>query len=323
MIGRRSFVVGGAAACVAAPALAQGAWTPSKPIRLVLGYTPGGGADITARTFLEPLGRALGQTVIVDYKPGAGGSLAAIEVARAAPDGYTIGLLDNAPMTIVPALRNPGYDPLGSFTPLAMVSNVPQVLVANAAVPAKRPRELIELMKKQPGRLNFASGGNGSVSHLAAELFKARSGTFAVHVPFRGGAPAVTSTIAGETQFSFLTYASTGPFIKSGQLRAIGLGSTTRFAALPDVPTIAEDALPGYEATGWFALLGPAGLPSPIAAALKKAMAETVAISGVIARLESLGQTPADASTEPRHVITTELATWKKLVAERKLVVDA
>lgn len=321
MITRRH-LLGGAAACLAAGAQAQTAWAASKPIRLVLGYTPGGGADITARTFTEQLGRALGQPVVVDYKPGAGGSLAAMELARATPDGYTLGLLDNAPMTIVPALRNPGYDPLGSFTPIALVSQVPQVLAVNASIPAKRPRALIDLMKQQPGKLNFASGGNGSVSHLAAELFKARSGTFAVHVPFRGGAPAITSTIAGETQFTFLTYAATAPFIKSGQLRAIGVGSTSRFAALPDVPTIAEDALPGYEAIGWFAMMGPAGMPQPVVAALRKAIVETLALASVTSRLEALGQTLIGTGSDPRPVITKELATWKNLVAERKLVVE-
>ena len=318
---RRSAFVGGVAV-VALPSLtlranAQ-AW-PARPIRLVTGYAPGGAADITAREIGVPLGRVLGQPIVVDNKPGASGTLAAAEISRAAPDGYTLGLLDNAPMTIVPSLRNPGYDPLTGFTAIAMVSQLPQVLVANPSLAANRPRELIELMRKQPGKLNYCSG---SVGHLAAELLKARSQTFALHVPYRGGAPVVTALIAGEVHFAFLTYTATSAFIKSGQLKALGVSSTTRLPALPNVPTIAEDALPGYEAPGWFALVGPAGLPASVVAPIEKALAETMATPAVAARLDALGQTVATGKLDPKKTIATELAVWKKLVAERKIVVD-
>ena len=321
---RRSAFVGGVAV-VALPSLtlranAQ-AW-PARPIRLVTGYAPGGAADITAREIGVPLGRVLGQPIVVDNKPGASGTLAAAEISRAAPDGYTLGLLDNAPMTIVPSLRNPGYDPLTGFTAIAMVSQLPQVLVANPSLAANRPRELIELMRKQPGKLNYGSGGSGSVGHLAAELLKARSQTFALHVPYRGGAPVVTALIAGEVHFAFLTYTATSAFIKSGQLKALGVSSTTRLPALPNVPTIAEDALPGYEAPGWFALVGPAGLPASVVAPIEKALAETMATPAVAARLDALGQTVATGKLDPKKTIATELAVWKKLVAERKIVVD-
>jgi len=307
-----------AAASVAPRAFAQGGST--KPLRLLLGYAPGGGADITARELAQPLSRLLGQQVVIDYKPGASGSLAAAEVARAAPDGNTLGLLDNAPLAIVPALRNAGYDPVKGFTPVAMVTVAPQVLVANPQLPATRSRELLELMRRQPGRLNFGSGGAGSVSHLAAELYKARSQTFAVHVPYRGGAPAVTALIAGDVQFAFLTYSVTAPFIKSGQLKALGVGSTTRLPQLPDVPSIAEDGLPGYEATGWFALVGPAGIPAPVTQALRKAVAEVLATPSVVQRLEGTGQTVA--SGDPAQAIAGEGATWRRLITERKLAIE-
>lgn len=314
---RRSLIAGAIAGCIAPSALAQN-W-PTKPIRLLLGYAPGGGADITARELAQPLSQILGQQVIVDYKAGASGTLAAAEVARAAPDGYTLGLLDNAPMAIVPALRDPGYDPLKSFTPIAMVTQLPQVLVANANVPATRSRELLELMHKKPGELNYASGGAGSVSHLAGELYKARSNTFALHVPYRGGAPAITALIGGEVQFAFLTYAATAPFIKSGQLKALGVSSAARIPQLPDVPTIAEDGLPGYEVDGWFALAAPAGLPPTIVQALQKALVEATAAPGVVKRFESMGQRVAGPKVDASQAIASELATWRKLVAERKL----
>ena len=320
---RRRLLAGLACTALAAlPARGQAQAFPNRLIRLVTGYAPGGAADITAREIGVPLARLLGQPVVVDNKPGASGALAGSEVARATPDGYMLGLLDNAPMTIVPALRNPGYDPLTSFTPIAMVSQLPQVLVAGAALPARRPRELIELMRKAPGQLNFGSGGSGSVGHLAAELFKARSQTFALHVPYRGGAPVVTALIAGEVQFAFLTYTATAAFIKSGQLKALGVSSTTRLPALPDVPTIAEDALPGYEAPGWFVLVGPAGLPASVVGPLEKALIESMTQPAVVARLDSLGQTVATGKVDAKKAIAAELATWKKLIAERKIVVE-
>jgi tripartite-type tricarboxylate transporter receptor subunit TctC len=317
---RRSILAGAALAAVLPRALAQ-SW-PAKPIRLLLGYAPGGGADVTARELAPQMSRLLGQQVVIDYKPGASGTIAAAEVARSGPDGYTLGLLDNAPMAIVPALRNPGYDPQKNFTPIGMVTQLPQVLVANTAVPAARSRELIELMRKQPGKLNHASGGSGSVSHLAAELYKARSNTFALHVPYRGGAPAITALIAGEVQFAFLTYSVTAPFIKSGQLKALGVTSAARLPQLPDVPTVAEDGLPGYEVPGWFVLAAPAGLPPAIAQALQNALVEAVTTPAVVQRLEATGQIVAAGKVDPVRTIAAELATWRKLFGERKLAIE-
>lgn len=317
---RRSLVTAAALAGVVPRARAQ-AW-PSRPIRLVLGYAPGGGADVTARELAQPLSRLLGQQIVVDYKAGASGTLAAAEVARAAPDGYTLGMIDNGPLAIVPSLRATGYDPLKSFTPIAMVTQLPQVLVANPGVAATRSSELIALMRKQPGKLNYGSGGSGSVSHLAAELYKARSDTFALHVPYRGGAPAVTALIAGQVQFAFLTYGATAPFIKSGQLKALGVSSTARMPQLPEVPTIAEDGLPGYEAPAWYMLMGPAGLPQAIVQTLQKALTEVLSAPAVVQRLESMGQTVPVDRVDPDKAIAAELAAWRKLVADRRLNIE-
>jgi tripartite-type tricarboxylate transporter receptor subunit TctC len=320
---RRTLLQGGAGLALSSLAAHAAAQTwPARPIRLVTGYAPGGSSDITAREIGAPLARLLGQPVVIDNKPGASSALAAAEVSRAAPDGYTLGLLDNAPMTIVPSLRNPGYDPLASFTPIAMVTQMPQVLVAPATLPANNARELIELMKKQPGRLNYGSGGSGSVGHLCAELLKTRSQTFAVHVPYRGSAPVVTALMAGEVQFAFLTYTGTAAFLKAGQLKALAVSSTTRLQTLPQVPTIAENALPGFDAPGWFALMAPAGLPAGIVATLNKGLADTMKMPTIVARLEELGQTIATGKVDPKQTIATELAQWKRLIAERRIVVE-
>lgn len=321
---RRDLLSGlGAAFATVLPGVnAQAQAWPAKPIRMVLGYTPGGAADITSREITATLGPLLGQQVVVDYKAGASGTIAAAEVARAAPDGYTLGLLDNAPLTIVPALRNTGYDPVNAFTPIALVTRLPQVLVASPALGANSLRELIDLMKQRPGKLNFGSGGAGGVGHLAAELMKQRTGTFAVHVPYRGGGPAITALMAGDVQFAFLTASATAPFIASGKLKALGVSSLTRLASMPQLPTLAESGLPGFEVPGWFALVGPAGLPEPVAARLREAVAQALATPALASRLEALGQLAATDRPDTRRTIATELATWKKLFADRSIVID-
>lgn len=320
---RRALLQGGAGLALSSLAVHGAAQTwPARPIRLLTGYAPGGSSDITARAISAPLARLLGQPVVVDNKPGASSALAAAEVAHAAPDGYTLGLLDNAPMTIVPSLRNPGYDPLTSFTPISMVTQMPQVLVAAPTLPANSVRELIELMKKQPGKLNYGSGGSGSVGHLCAELLKSRSQTVAVHVPYRGAAPVVTALMAGEIQFAFLTYTGTAAFLKSGNLKALAVSSTTRLPTLPQVPTIAENVLPGFDAPGWFALMAPAGLPAGIVASLNKALADTMKMPAIVSRMEELGQIIATGKVDPKQTIPTELGQWKRLITERKIVVD-
>ena len=322
---RRPLVAGAVAAIVLSlsgmPALAQ-EW-PTKPIRLVLGYAPGGGADITARLMQPSLEKLLKQPIVIDYKSGAGGALAAAEVARAAPDGYTLGLVDNGVMTIIPAVRQPGYDPVTSFTPISMVSLLPHVLVASPSLTAKNSRELIEMMKSTPGKLNFGSGGPASMSHFFAELYKAQSKTSAVHVPFRGGSPAIAAVTAGDVQFAFLTYAASSGFIKGGQVKALGVSSSSRLRSLPNVPTIAEQGLAGYDAVGWFAIVGPAKLPPRVVATLEKAIVETLTTPAVVSRLEEVGSLPAvDQKVTLSKRIADELVVWRKLITEQKIAVE-
>jgi tripartite-type tricarboxylate transporter receptor subunit TctC len=323
---RRRSLLAGAIAGIALslsglPGLAQ-EW-PTKPIRLVLGYAPGGGADTTARLLAPSLERLLKQPIVIDYKSGAGGALAAAEVARAAPDGYTLGLVDNGVLTIIPAVRQPGYDPVASFTPISMVTLLPHVVVASPGLGANSSRDLIDLMRGQPGRLNFASGGPGSMSHLFAEMYLAQSKTSAVHIPFRGGSPAITAVVAGDVQFAFLTYAASSGFIKGGQVKALGVTSSSRLRSLPNVPTVAEQGLPGYEAVGWFALMGPAKMPPRIVAALDKALSETLTTPAVVSRLEEVGSLPATGQKVALGKrIADELAVWRKLITEQKITIE-
>lgn len=323
-IHRRTILVGGAAATTGLlfHARSQAQVWPAKPIRIVIGYTPGGSLDATAREVSAQLQRLLGQPVVIDYKPGSAGALAAAEVARSPADGYTLGVFDNGPMTISPAFRRPAYDPVDGFTAISMVVQVPHVLVVPPSPAANNLAELLAMMRKAPGRLNYGSGGNGSVGHMAAELLKVRTKTFATHIPYRGGAPVIVDLIGGNLQYSFLTTTSTNSFIKSGQLKALGVTSLTRFSGLPNVPTIAEQGVAGYEAPGWIALMGPAGMPANIVEPINKALHEALAVPAVVSRLEQQGQAVVTAKGDTKQTISAEIAAWRKLVAEQKLVID-
>ena len=315
-------LAGAAASLISAPARAQAQAWPSKPIRLVLGYAPGGSVDIIARELAGPLGRLLGQPIIVDYKSGAAGAVASAEVARAAPDGYTLALIDNGPLTIVPAVRKLAYDPVTGFTPIGFLLQTPQVLIASPTLAVGNVRDLIAAMRAAPGSLSFGTGGVGSISQMCGELLKAKTQTFAVHIPYRGGAPAVTAVAAGEVQFAFLTYAATSGFIKSGRVKALGVSSRTRLPMLPDVATVAEQGLPDFEANSWLALMGPAGLPPPVLAALQKALAVVLALPETVTRFEAQGSMSVASDMPLRQRIGDELALWRKLIAEQKLVIE-
>lgn len=322
---RRRTLVAGASAGVAmslASLRARAQDWPTKPIRLVIGYAAGGGADATARLFTPQLGQLLGQPVVVENKSGASGTLATAEVSRSAPDGYTLTLVDNAPLTIVPVIRAPGYDPLTGFTPILMVVENANVLVTSSDFAANNVRELIEILRKTPGRLNYASGGAGSLSHLAAELFKVQSKTFAVHVPYRGAAPAIADLIGGQVQFAFLSVPAVSSFVSSKRLKALGVTTASRHPLLPNVPTIAEQGLPRYEVRAWLALMGPPEMPPQVVAAIRKSLGETLAMQAVVSRLEGLGHTISAGKVDVGQRIADELAVWRKLIAEQKIVFD-
>lgn len=260
-----------AAFALHAPRAAAQAY-PDKPIRLVVPYPPGGGNDTLGRLVAQRLSAALGQQVFVDNKPGADGNLGTGQVAHAKPDGYTLTLGFVANMAMTPHLGKLNYDPVKDFAPISMVAQGYQILVVNPAFPAKTVPELVAMAKAKPGSLNFASGGNGSPLHLAAELFKISAGIDMQHIPYKGSTPAAAAVISGETQMVFGGVVSSLSFIKAGRLRALAVTSPKRIEAAPDVPTMVELGYKGVEASSWYGLFAPAGTPPAIMARLNKEM---------------------------------------------------
>lgn len=233
---------------------------PVKPIRLVVGFAPGGAADIVARTVADPLGRVLGQSIIIDNRPGAGSSVAAELVARAAPDGYTILIASPSSQSVNPVLlKHVGYNPEKDFAPISKITSSPLVVAVNPGLPVRSIPDLIAEAKRAPGRLNFASSGNGSAPHLAAVLFSSVAGVQMVHVPFKGGAPAVQSVVAGDTQVTFATPPTVLPMIQAGRLRGLAITGRARSAVVPGLPGMEEAGLPGYDISFWYGLFVPAG----------------------------------------------------------------
>jgi tripartite-type tricarboxylate transporter receptor subunit TctC len=307
----------------AGQALAQG--YPAKPIRLVVGFTPGGAADFVARTLAEPLGRSLGQPIVVDNKPGAGSSIAAEFVAKSAPDGYTV-LIASPSSILVNPLLNPkvGYDAFRDLIAVSKVSASPLVVAVNPGVAASSLGELIALAKKNPGKLNFASSGNGSAPHLAAVLFQRIAGVELVHVPYKGGAPAVQSVLAGDTQVSFATPPSVLPLVQAGRLRALAVTSRSRTPLVPGVPGMAEAGLPDYEISFWYGFFVPAGTPPDVVKRLFDATAQALKVPQVGKTLAREG-TETSGSRSPEDFasyLAAEQKLWTRLVKDSGAKLD-
>ena len=289
MILRRS-MMGSALAVAAAPsgARAQTAY-PNKPVRFIVPFPPGGGTDTIGRIVAENLGRVLGQTVLVDNKGGAGGTVGTVELARAAPDGYTVGMITVGSHGIHPSLyAKLPFDPYKDFTPISMFASLPNLLALHPSVPATTVAELIALAKKEPGKYTFASSGAGTSLHLSGEMFKQMAGVDMLHVPYKGGGPALQDLLAGQVHMIFGNAPSTWPLVQGGKLRAIGVTSPRRSESIPGIPPIG-DTIPGYAATSWYGLAGPAGLPEPIVQRLDAALRELMAKPDVIKRYADLG----------------------------------
>ena len=277
---RRLLAAAGAALCFAAPAFTQAQAPaptyPTKPVKLVVPYPPGGPTDIVARLVAQKLSDAMGQQFIIDNRPGAGGNPGAELVARSPADGYTLVVATTAHAINPSLFKNLGYSLAKDFAPVSQLTSGPLVIVANPQLPAKNVAELIALAKSKPGELNFASSGNGQSTHLSAELFAAMAGVKMNHIPYKGSAPALTDTMGGQTQLMFDTMLSAMPHVKAGKLKALAVTSAVRSPVAPDVPTVAESGLPGYEAIAWNGLLAPAGTPQPVIDQLAKAIAKAV-----------------------------------------------
>jgi tripartite-type tricarboxylate transporter receptor subunit TctC len=322
---RRNFlkiVIGAAAGFCSLSAWAQ-SW-PDKAIKLVLGYTTGGATDSTARIIGRPLEQIIKQSVIMDYKPGAGASIGAEFVARAAPDGYTLGLTDTGPLCIMPNLRKVSYDPLTSFTPISYVCTTGLVLIVNPDLPVKNIQELIALVKTKPGQFSYASSGVGSVHHLAGELFKVRAGLAIVHIPYRGAGPALTDLVGGQIPIMFATIGPALAMIAAGKARALGVTSLTRSSSLPNVPTIAEQGLKGYEAVLRFMVMGPAKMPTAITSKLQADFKTVISDNAVVGELKKLGNDDIVYKTpsEIEAMIQDDYRKWGALIKDLKITLD-
>jgi tripartite-type tricarboxylate transporter receptor subunit TctC len=292
---------------------------PSKPIRLVVGFPPGGAADFVSRAFQEPLGKALGQPIVVDNRPGAGSSIAAEHVAKSAPDGYTVLIASPSSILVNPVITpKAGFQPSTDLVPVSKVSSSPLILAVNPAVPASSVKELIAHAKQNPGKLNFATSGNGSAPHLAAVLFLRLAGVDMVHVPYKGGAPAVQSVLAGDTQLSFATPPSVLPLVQAGRLRALAITSRAATPLIPGVPGMAEAGLPDYEIGFWYGFFVPAGTPPEVVRRLFEATSQVVNApeTGRILAREGTETAGSASPEEFARFLAEDAKLWARLVKE-------
>ena len=304
------------ALAAAAHAAAQ-AW-PSKPIRLVVPFPPGGAVDFYARVVQQPLSEVLGQTVVIDNKAGASGMVGAEAVAKSPPDGYTLLLGNIASLAInVGIYPKMPYDPLKDFTPIVRTVDVNYVLVVHPSVPAKSVPELIAYAKANPGKLSYGSAGSGSLPHLGTELFKAQTGTDMVHVPYKGGGPMVTDLLGGSVHLVIADQANLMPHVQSGKLRALAVATPKRSPNAPDLPTIAETGLAGFDATAWQGLVGPAGMPPDVVKRLNEAFNKVMAMPAVREKLVGGGLEPVGGTPEQfGSFIGSEIAKWTKIAKD-------
>jgi tripartite-type tricarboxylate transporter receptor subunit TctC len=307
-------------------ALAQGVY-PSKAIRLVVPFPPGGSPDILARTIGQKITEATGAAVVIENIAGAGGSIGADRVAKASPDGYTllmghIGTLAFAP-AIYPQLP---YDPIKSFAPVAFVARVPNVMAVSVSLPVKTVAEWVAYLKARPGQVNYGSGGNGSAAHLASEYFKLATQTFIVHVPYRGTAPSVSDAVAGQVQMVFTGAPAIIPMVKAGKLRALAVSSSKRLEALPDVPTLAESGVQGlaqFEADQWYGVVAPAGTPAAVVQKLNQLINASLSSAEVSARLQSEGAFAMPVTPEAFGLmIQQEIGRWRPVVLKAGIRAD-
>jgi len=305
-------------AVVLASGSAFGQGFPTKPVRFVVGFTPGGPSDILARALGQKLAERWSQQVVVDNRPGAGGNLAAEAAAKSAPDGHTWLLGNNSILATNQSLyRSLPYDPVKDFVPVALVAIQPNILVVHPSLPVSSVEELIQFSKANPGKLNYASSGSGAAAHLAGELFKAMAGVDLVHVPYKGAQPALTDVIAGQVQMMFATSASVIPYIKAGRLRALAVTTAQRSASVPGLPTVAEAGVPGFEATTWHGVVVPAATPAALVTRLNEEINSALSEKDLKDRLASLG---AEISIgTPRQFadfIARETPKWAKVVKD-------
>ena len=314
-----------AAGLLPAAAMAQpDAQWPAKPIKWVVPFPPGGAMDVIARTLGEKAGRTLGQPFVIENRPGAGGNIGADAVAKSPADGYTIMITSIGMATNKALYPRLSYDPVKDFAPISLLAIVPNVLVVNTAKTTdKSVADVIAHAKRDPGKLTYASAGNGTSIHLAGEVFASMAGLNLLHVPYKGSGPAVTDMLGGQVELMFDSITSARPHIQSGKLLALGVTSAKRSSALPDVPTIAEAGIPGYEVSPWFAVFAPAGTPADVVARLNKALIAAMRQPEILKKLESVGAEPIGSTPQAlAEHLNKELVRWGALIKERDIRLD-
>ena len=306
----------------AVPAHAQG--FPTRTVTLIVPFPPGGGTDTGARIVAQKLGAKWGHLVLVENKGGAAGSIGADLVAKAKPDGYTILMGNIGTQAINPSLyKKLPYDPDSAFAPISLVAELPLAMMVNPAVAAKTPKEFVALAQSQPGQLSYSSSGAGGAPHLAAEMFKDATHTFILHVPYRGGGPAISDLLAGHVQLSFMTVLKASGHLKSGKLRALAVTSAHRVPALPEVPTVAETVVPGFNSISWIGLLAPAATPKDIVEKISADLREVLAEPEVKTKLVDLGAVPrGNTPAQFAQLIASDRKRYAQIIADRKITLD-
>jgi tripartite-type tricarboxylate transporter receptor subunit TctC len=311
-----------AAAMFPASSIAQA--YPTKPVHMLVGWSPGGGVDVTSRILADKLSLALAQRIIVENRPGAGGNIAGALAAKAAPDGYTILIGTNGELAINASLfKSPGFHPIDDFSHIAMAVRVPIIMVAHPSVPASDVRSVIDYSKKQPNGLVLGSPGNGSLGHLIGELLRTTAGAKILHVPYKGAAPAITDLVGGQVQMVFSSMPAVLPHLRSGRLKALAVTTEQRVEAVRDLPTVAEAGFPGITAFNWYAVVGPAGMPQAIVAKLNDAFKQVLSDPEIKAKLVEQGLESWPMSPqEVRSYMQSEVARWEKVVRTSGTKID-
>ncbi|HXF66065.1 MAG TPA: tripartite tricarboxylate transporter substrate binding protein [Burkholderiales bacterium] len=313
-----------AALLIAAAAAAGAAEYPVKPVRIVIGFPPGGASDILVRFIGSRLAEGLGQAIVYDNRPGAGGNIAGEIVAKSPPDGYTLLMGNNAILaTNVSLYRKIGFDPLRDFAPVALLATQPNILVVHPSLPVKSVKELIAFARARPGQLNYASSGSGLAAHLAGELFKVMTRTDLVHVPYKGAGPALLDTLTGQCQVMFATAVSVQPHLKSGRLRALAVTTAARSKNFPQLPTVAEAGVPGFEASTWHGIVAPAGTPQPVIARLNGEINKVLQLPDTRERLAAQGADAGGGTPQQfGDFIRAEIPKWAKVIEASGARVD-
>ena len=314
-----SLVVAG---LLALPVAAQS--YPSKPVRMIIPFSAGGAADVPGRIVMQKLGEALKQQVIVENRPGAGSTIGAETAAKAAPDGYTIFMISNTHFVSAALHKKLAYDSLNDFTPVTQITSAPNVLVVHPSLPVKSVKELIALAKAKPGQIDYASSGNGSTQHLTGALFASMAGINMTHIPYRGSGPVTSDLLGGQVMVAFPGIAGMLPHIKSGKLRALGVTGSKRSAELPDVPTIADAGVKGYEMVAWFGVATPKGLPRDVQTKLHGELLRVLKTPEMSKSLQNVGQEPAWQDTPEKFLefMKVEAAKWARVVKASGAVIE-